>query len=113
MSGDDGTLLVIAQVALGLIGFGAIVVALQSRSLSEWSIIERAGFWALINGGLFGAFEGRTGLYGHQNRFMRRKQGLDHNRNDRQRDEEQHRQLRGQEEPEEGAIFHEPDRCLS
>lgn len=55
MNGEDA-LLVIAQVALGFVGFGAIVTALQPKAISTWAAQDRFRFWAFVNGSTFVIF---------------------------------------------------------
>lgn len=46
----EAALLVIAQVALGFVGFGAIVTTLQPRAISSWAVQDRFRFWAFVVG---------------------------------------------------------------
>ena len=54
----------------------------------------------------FLAFERRAVFNRQQNGLMRRVHRLHDNRQDRQRDEQQHRKAGRHEEPEKGAVFH-------
>lgn len=49
---ESGTLFVIAQIALGLIGFGALLIALQPKSLSTWRKEDQFRFWFFLLSGL-------------------------------------------------------------
>lgn len=49
---DGGLLLVIAQVALGLIGFGALLIALQPKPISTWAREDQFRFNAFLHFGL-------------------------------------------------------------
>ncbi|TNE35984.1 MAG: hypothetical protein EP347_12130 [Alphaproteobacteria bacterium] len=49
---ESGTLFVIAQIALGLIGFGALLIALQPKSLSTWRSEDQFRFWFFLLSGL-------------------------------------------------------------
>jgi hypothetical protein len=53
---DDGTLLVMSQIALGFVGFGAIVTALQSKAVADWPELDRLRFWSFLIGGMTGIF---------------------------------------------------------